>query len=81
MVFLVRKRDGNEIVIEAKNLTVEIGNSRGYRYCFHGPNGTTLELAANKVTSLKMVDRWPRKPGELAPSEEAPADKPVMRSG
>ena len=81
MVFLVRQPDGNEIVIEAEHLTVKTGNGRGHRYCFHGPRGTTLELAANKVTSLKLVDRWPRKPGEKAPSEELRAAMPVMRSG
>ena len=81
MVFLVRQSDGNEIVIEAKQLTVNLGKARGYLYCFHGANGTTLELAASKVTSLRMVDRWPRNPAEQARPEEASVSWPVMRSG
>ena len=81
MVFLVRQSDGNEIVIEAKQLTVNVGKARGHLYCFHGANGTTLELAANKVTSLRMVDRWPRNPAEQTPLKETPANWPVMRSG
>ena len=80
MVFLVRQADGNEIVIEAEHLTVKTGNGGGHRYCFHGPRGTTLQLAADKVTSLKAVDRW-RKPGEKAPSGEPIAAIPPTRIG